>query len=82
MSGGADAGRGEDAGADGASGDALRHFSGADEAQRVGVGGDRNDIHFRLCFVFFLAAKNEECVVMLLLFEFQLERGSEGVEWE
>ena len=46
MDGGANARRRQDAGADGASGNGLGHFSGADEAEIVGIGGNRNDFHF------------------------------------
>lgn len=49
MNGGANARRRQVAGADGASGDRLGHFSGADEAESVGVGGNRSEFHFRLC---------------------------------
>lgn len=48
MDGGPNARRRQDAGADGASGNGLGHFSGADEAESVGFGGNRKDFHFRL----------------------------------
>lgn len=49
MRGSADARRRQDARAGSASCNALSHFSGADEAESVGIGGDRKYFHFRLC---------------------------------
>lgn len=48
MYSGANARRRQNTGANGTAGNGLGHFSGADETESVGVGGNASDFHFGL----------------------------------